>query len=979
MPIKQLKKIDTSSLETWRLNKQSAPKRASIKTNKNSSLSSFSGSKYKRGKRSGGDNNWKKLLLKKLFFLALILAGAGALFISIFILIVSKDLPNPDQLMERQVAQSTIIYDRTGENVLYEISGEERRTLISIDEIPDYVQKAVVAIEDKNFYNHKGFSFFAMARTAVTNVIYRRSAGGSTLTQQFVKNSVLTNEKTIIRKVKELIISYRLEKKFSKDEILQMYLNEIPYGSNAYGVEAASQKYFSKSVREVSLAEAAILAAIVQVPTRYSPYGPNKDILLGRKDYVLKLMAEQGYISEEEKELALAEEITFGGQETNITAPHFVMYIKDILTAKYGEKMVEQGGLKIYTTLDLEKQKIAEEVIKEKTEKYQEKYNASNASLVAIDPKTGQILAMVGSRDYFDDSIDGQVNVSIRNRQPGSSIKPLVYAALFEKGYTPDTVLYDVKTNFSSDPANPYEPRNYNLQESGPISIRKALAGSLNIPAVKALYLAGLNNVIGLLESFGYSTFSERERFGLAFVLGGAEVKLIEHVNAFSAFATEGDVREISGILKVENSSGEVIEEYKEKKKTVLSQQSARMINEVMSDNSARAYVFGEKNSLTLGDRPAAAKTGTTNDFHDAWTVGYTPSLVAGVWVGNSNNKKMSGKADGSVVAAPIWNEFMKRSLEGTEIENFNKPDDYKTGVSVLDGEIQNTVIKVDIITGLPADNLTDPSLIKEISIPNHHSILYYVNKENPRNEPASNPKSDPQYKLWEDAISDWFKRTSTSTDYELLNSYSEFKDEKNNPTIKINGPVESEEINSDFLYLNFEAISPLGISLINYYLNNNLIVSEKVETKESYEKVISLGKLANGFNNLKVQVCDPYQNCSEEKVNFNLNIENNPINTSKNSVKIISPNSGLAASLFDFPLNFNLAVSQPNKTHTLILVVKNDDEEVVYTNYLNENISSNNYLTINLEKKGEYSVYPELRNYSGDIVKGDSISIIVD
>ncbi len=979
MPIKPLRQINTSSLETWRPNKQSTSKKAPIQSNRNSSLSSFSDPKNNWGRKKGGDNNWKNLLLKRLFFLALILAGVGALFIIIFILIVSKDLPKPDQLMERQVAQSTVIYDRTGENILYEISGEERRTLIDINEIPDHVQKAVVAIEDKNFYNHKGFSFFAMARTAVTNVIYKRSAGGSTLTQQFVKNSVLTNEKTIIRKVKELIISYRLEKKFSKDQVLQMYLNEIPYGSNAYGVEAASQKYFSKSVRDVSLAEAAVLAAIVQVPTRYSPYGPNKDILLGRKDYVLRLMAEQGYISEEEKELAQAEEIIFSGQETNITAPHFVMYIKDILTAKYGEKMVEQGGLKIYTTLDLEKQKIAEEVIKEKTEKYQDNYQASNASLVAIDPKTGQILVMVGSRNYFDNSIDGQVNVSIRNRQPGSSIKPLVYAALFEKGYTPNTLLYDVKTNFSSDPSSPYEPRNYNLSESGPVSIKKALAGSLNIPAVKALYLAGLNNVISLLEDFGYSTFSQRERFGLAFVLGGAEVKLLEHTNAFSAFATEGDVREVASILRVENSSGEIIEEYKEKKKTVLSQQSARMINDIMSDNVARAYIFGQRNSLTLGNRPAAVKTGTTNDFHDAWTIGYTPSLVAGVWVGNSDNKKMSGKADGSVVAAPIWNEFMKRSLEGTEIENFNKPDDYKAGVAVLDGQVQSNTIEIDIITGLPSDSLTDPSLIKKITIPSHHSILHYVNKENPRNEPANNPESDPQYKLWETAIESWFKRTSTSTDYELLASYSEFKDEKNNPTIKIISPNEGEDIKNDFLYLGFDVGAPLGVSLINYYLNNNLIVSEKVENKNFYEKAVSLNKLVNGFNTLRVQVCDPYKNCSEEKVNFNLNIENNNISNIKNSVEIISPNSGLATSLFDFPLSFVLAVSQPERAHRLILLVKNEAGETVYINYLDNNISFNNNLTITLETKGQYLVYPELRDYNGDIIKGGPISIIVD
>jgi membrane peptidoglycan carboxypeptidase len=305
---------------------------------------------------------------------------------------------------------------------------------MKIEEIPLNVKNAVISIEDKNFYTHKGFSLFAIARTVITNVLYNRSAGGSTLTQQFVKNAVLSPEKTINRKVKEIIISYRLEKKFSKNEILQMYLNEIPYGSNTYGIEAASQKYFGKSVKDVNLSEAATLAAIVQRPSRYSPYGPNKDSLLARKDYVLTLMAEQNFISKEESEEAKKQEIIFKGKETNITAPHFVMYIKDILAEKYGEKTVEQGGLKIITTLDYDKQKIAESVIKEKTENYEEKYKATNASLVAIDPKTGQILAMVGSRNYFDDKIDGQVNVSIRLRQPGSSIKPLVYAALFEKG-----------------------------------------------------------------------------------------------------------------------------------------------------------------------------------------------------------------------------------------------------------------------------------------------------------------------------------------------------------------------------------------------------------------------------------------------------------------------------------------------------------------------------------------------------------------
>lgn len=973
MPIKQLKH---SSLKSWENKSESKRKSNFVKNKQKSSISSFSNKNWQNKKNNKFD---KKLLLKRLFIIAIVLLAIASLVVLIFVLIISKDLPKPDQLMDRQVSQSTVIYDRSGENILYEISGDERRTLISIEEIPDYVGKAVISIEDKNFYNHKGFSIFAIGRTIITNVIYRRSAGGSTLTQQFVKNAVLTPEKKYTRKIKELIISYRLEKKFNKDEILQMYLNEIPYGSNAYGVEAASQKYFGKSVREVSLAEAATLAAIVQVPTRYSPYGPNKDTLLGRKDYVLKLMAEQNYITKEERDLAQAEEIIFKGPETNIKAPHFVMYIKDILTSKYGEKMVEQGGLKIYTTLDLEKQIIAEEVIKEKTEKYQENYQASNAALVAIDPKTGQILAMVGSRDYFNNEIQGQVNITIRNIQPGSSMKPLVYAALFEKGYTPNTILYDVKTNFSNDPAEPYEPRNYTLKESGPVSIRKALAGSLNIPAVKTLYLAGLNNTINLLEDFGYSTFADRERFGLAFVLGGAEVKLLEHTNAFSAFANEGDIREVSGILKVENNKGEIIEEYKENNKTVLGQESARMINEILSDNSARAYIFGTNNKLTLPGRPVAAKTGTTNDFRDAWTVGYTPSLVAGVWVGNSDNKKMSGKADGSIIAAPIWNEFMKRSLEGTEVEEFNKPSSYITGVPILDGEIDVKIIKIDSVSGLPVNTLTDPLNIKELSIPIHHSILYYVDKDKPRDAYPEDPEDDPQFKLWENSVIDWVKRTATSTDYELLDIYNEFRDEKNKPEIEVLSPSEGENMKLDFLTISFNSTSTLGVSLINYYLNNNLISSKAVNDDKYYEDFISLKGLANGFQNLIIQACDIHQNCSEKKINFNLSLDNNTTDNEKNSVKIISPSSGLAASLIDFPLFFNLEIEKPERVFSLSLIAKNNSGDIVNTSSLKDNINKNNNLSITIENPGNYNVYPELKDNNGDVVKGEAITIIID
>lgn len=431
-------------------------------------------------KKSLGQKIWFNR--KRLLALLTIFVSFGALAAFIGIVWISRDLPNPNQLIEREVAQSTKIYDRSGEHVLYEVHGEQKRTLVSLNQIPKYVQGATIAVEDKNFYNHGGFSVWAMARTMVTNVLYGRSAGGSTLTQQFIKNAVLTNEKTATRKIKELILAQQIEKRFSKDEILQMYLNEIPYGSNAYGVQAASQKYFNKDVGQLTVAEAALLAALPQSPSRYSPYGPNKEILLGRKDYILDLMAEQGYISESEKESAKKEVLVFSKPETSIVAPHFVMYVKSILAEKYGEKTLEQGGLKIITTIDYDKQKIADEVIAEKTANYQEKYNANNASLVAIDPKNGEVLAMVGSRNYFDEEISGQVNIATSLRQPGSSIKPIVFASLFEKGYTPDTILYDVVTNFSNG-ADSYIPHNYNLKEYGPVSIRKALCCNMSATA----------------------------------------------------------------------------------------------------------------------------------------------------------------------------------------------------------------------------------------------------------------------------------------------------------------------------------------------------------------------------------------------------------------------------------------------------------------------------------------------------------------
>ncbi|MGE5425528.1 MAG: transglycosylase domain-containing protein [Bacillota bacterium] len=817
-----------------------------------------------RGKKE--QKNQKKDWKKKLLYAAVLVFSLGALAAFIMVAWVSRDLPDPNQLIDREIAQSTKIYDRSGEHVLYEIHGDEKRTLMSLDDIPDNVKNATIAIEDKNFYRHGGFSIWAMFRTLVTNVIYNRKAGGSTLTQQFVKNAILTSEKKYTRKIKEVVLAQRIEKKFSKDEVLQMYLNEIPYGSNAYGVEAASQKYFGKSVKDINLAESALLAALTQAPSRYSPYGPNKDLLIGRKDYVLDLMAEQGYISEAERDAAKSYQINFQQPEASITAPHFVMMVKEIVSEKYGESEVEQGGLKIITTIDWEKQKMAEEVIAEKTENYQEKYNANNASLVSIDPKTGQVLALVGSRDYFNDEIDGQVNVADRPRQPGSSMKPIVYAALFELGYTPNTKLYDVVTNFSTDSANPYIPHNYNLKEYGPVSIRQALAGSLNIPAVKAIYLAGINNVIDLAQNLGYKTLNERERYGLSLVLGGGEVKLLEHANAYSAFAREGKVNELAYILKIEDRKGNVLEEYKQEEHRALSVETAQKINSILSDNAARTFIFGAKNWLVLGNRPVAAKTGTTNDYKDAWTIGYTPSLVTGVWVGNTDNSKMSAGADGSVIAAPIWNEFMKRALGDSPSEAFRPWDGKKTGIAAIDGDIATSKkIIVDISTGLPATQDTPEELKQEVEAFNHHSILYYVNREDPLGATPTDAAADPQYAGWEAAVKNWADKNKQGSNQQLIEQADLIKPE-NKPTISFLAPGNNEIVTNNTLLVKVEASAPRGIKTIKYWLNDTALASGP-----EAEITIALDGIDNGYQKITATACDDVGNCETASININL------------------------------------------------------------------------------------------------------------
>ncbi len=935
----------------------------------------------------------KKLDIKKIIFnrktlvVCFILFFIGVIGLFGTIAWISKDLPSPNQLINREIAQSTKIYDRTGNIVLYEIHGEEQRTLMTLDDIPDYVEEASIAIEDKNFYKHNGFSISAIIRTAITDFIYNKRAGASTITQQLVKNSILTSEKTITRKVKEIILAYRLEKKFSKNEILQMYLNEIPYGSTAYGIEAASRHYFGKSCTELSIGEGATLAALPQAPSYYSPYGSRKELLLQRKDYILKLLNEQGYISKKEMEDAKKQKIVFKEPSRDIKAPHFVMYIKSQLVEKYGQKMVEQGGLKIITTLDMYKQKIAEDIIKDRAVVNLKNYNASNAALISLDPKTGQILAMVGSKDYFSDSINGKFNVTTASRQPGSSIKPIIYASLFEKGYTPNTKLFDVITNFSNDKENPYEPKNYNLKEYGAVSIRQALAGSLNIPAVKALYLTGVKDASEFAQSLGYTTLGDYKKIGLSLVLGGGEVKLIEHVNAYSAFARDGVKHPISSILKVEDSKGKTLEEFKNKEENVFDKKIARMINSILSDNDARSFTYGLNNWLTLGDRPVCAKTGTTNSYRDAWTIGYTPSLVTGVWVGNNDNSEMRRGASGGNVAAPIWNGFMKQVLGDTPIEEFKKPEDLKTNKPAIDGTIKyEKSVKIDSVSGFLATEYTPKEFIKTVTFAQKpHSILYYVNREDPLGESPKNPEEDPQFNLWENAISVWFDKNSTSTSITSTSTLStttlpiktdNIHKPEYRPTIKILSPNNKSVVTNPNFEVKIKLSAPRGIYKVDYYINDILLTSK---TTYPFNFNDNISFLDNGYHDLKIKACDDVGNCSEKNLVFNLKLPENKFN--KVSASWVEPANGIIVNKIDFPLNLKLNLSDYKKISKIdILAYTPADHAPINITTINNPNSEN--VEIKWDKPKDTGVYKIIANvliWDNSIIKTNELIITVN
>lgn len=608
---------------------------------------------------------------------AILLAlGSFLIFLYFFVL---KDFPSTKKIGQNSYPQSTNIYDRNN-NLLYSFYLSKNQTFVPLEKIPDHLKNATIAIEDKDFYKHGAVDPRGIARALYSTLIKRQVQGGSTITQQLVKNSLLTPERTITRKLKEVILAFAVEGIYSKDKILEMYLNQVAYGGTAWGVEAASRVYFDKSSEKLTLAQSAFLAALPESPSIYSPFGSHPERGKIRQLEVLRKMKEQGYINEKEQKEAAEQILDFSKIKDKIRAPHFVFYVKDLLVQEYGQKMVEKAGLNVTTSLDLKIQEIAENIVASEVAGLKDE-NVTNGAALITNPATGEILAMVGSKDYFDNQNDGNVNITLALRQPGSAIKPINYALGLINGFTAATVFVDQKTCFPNEKGKQdYCPVNYDNKFHGAVGTRFALGNSINIPAVKMLNLNGVENMASLAAEIGIKTFTDPARYGLSLTLGGGEVTMLDLAQAFGVFANQGYKIELSPILKVVTNNGKTLKETKILKspifgKKVLPAEVAYIISHILSDNNARLIEFGESSPLKIGDYPIAVKTGTTNDFRDNWTIGYTPSLVVAAWVGNNDNSQMKGIVSGITGAAPIWNKITKKLISGKPPQWPQKPD----------------------------------------------------------------------------------------------------------------------------------------------------------------------------------------------------------------------------------------------------------------------------------------------------------------
>ncbi len=754
--------------------------------------------------------------------------------------ITLRNLPAPHELSSRRIVQSTKIYDRTGGVLLYEIHGEEKRTIIPFAEIPAAVKNATIAIEDANFYRHAGIDLKGILRALVADIVTRDfRQGGSTITQQLVKNSLLGHERTISRKIREALYAMALEARLPKEQILDLYLNQIPYGSNAYGIEAAAQTYFGKRAHTLSAREASVLAALPVAPTYFSPYGQQKDELIRRADHILLRMEKLGYLTPAEAAAARTEPLKFLPAAKNIRAPHFVMYIRSYLIERYGEEEVREGGLLVTTTLDWKFQEEAEKIVSEYAARNQKLIKAGNMALVAVEPKSGQILSMVGSRDYFDVEHDGNFNVVTALRQPGSAFKPFVYATAFQKGFQPETVLFDTPTEFNSrctpdgipypdagiDPKDCYHPQNYDESFRGPVTLRQAIAQSLNVPSVKLLYLAGIENAMRTARDLGITTLGDSSRYGLSLVLGGAEVKLLEMTSAFSVLANDGIRNPVTAVLSVKTADGKILEESTSEPQPAIDTEIARVMNDILSDNDARIPVFQPRSSLYFEGRRVAAKTGTTQEFRDAWTIGYTPAIAIGVWAGNNDNTPMQQKGSGVMAAAPAWHRFMEFALDQFPPEDFPLPSPHEAARPVLKGIWQgDTVVTIDAVSGMLATDLTPPESRRDIAFGTPHDPLHWIDRNDPTGPPPASPTSDPQYPNWEAAFQRWLAISSfRPKDPETIpRAY----DDVHTPERKPRLTVEKKSTTEDSIVLTILVEAPYGLREVTLFDGNRVLES---------------------------------------------------------------------------------------------------------------------------------------------------------
>jgi 1A family penicillin-binding protein len=634
--------------------------------------------------------------------------GTALLIISsytAFLLTTAYMLPSPTKLSSVDKPLTTEFYDRQGK-LLYRLYEGRNRTLVSLDEIPPYLIEATIATEDKNFYKHFGFDPVAVIRATYTNVVENRREGASTITQQLIKNSLLSPEKTFSRKFKELVLAFWAERVYSKNDILQMYFNETPYGGPTWGIEAAAQTYFGKSTRDLDLAESAFLAGLPASPTEFSPYGSKPELAKNRQALVLQRMKEEGYITDEERANALSEELKLQPPVSNILAPHFVFFVKDYLSQKYGNRVVSQGGLKVQTTLDLSVQQEVEKIVKTGVDSLSG-LNVKNGAAMVTNPKTGEILAMVGSRDYYYPGF-GNFNATNSLRQPGSSIKPVTFATAFKKGFSPGNTILDTPVVFKDNWGNSYSPVNYDGTFRGPVSIRTALGSSLNIPAVKLLATVGVDDMIQTSRDMGITTFTDTKNYGLSLTLGGGATKMVEMMGVYGTLAQMGTYHAPTSILKVVDSSGNILEEYDGGSKPALEPGIAYLVTDILADNKARTPAFGPNSLLNLPG--IAVKTGTSDSKRDNWTFGYSPDFVVGVWVGNPDNSPMNQSLTSGITgAAPIWNNITKFMLAKYPSKGFTRP----TGIvdSVVDGRkdisLAGSVPKGLVRTKTEADKFT--------------------------------------------------------------------------------------------------------------------------------------------------------------------------------------------------------------------------------------------------------------------------------